>query len=268
MSKKSRSKRGKTRVNLNSLTRSIIEVFRDNPNKSFNYKQLARQLLVTEHTEKRIINEVLQNLKSSGQIQEIYTGKYKLRAGGVNITGKVDMSASGYGYVISDSIPEPVFVSQNNLHHALNGDTVKIYLFAARKSKGPEGEVIEIIERARDTFVGVVEVSSRFAFLSPDNRQMHYDIFIPIEKLKGVRDGQKAIARIVEWPRQAKNPFGEIIEVLGDQGDNETEMHAILAEFGLPYRFSPIFQKEQTTEVYPPSPLILKMPKIMTMPSR
>ncbi|HJX70521.1 MAG TPA: ribonuclease R [Bacteroidales bacterium] len=220
------------------MTKSIIEIFRDNPPKSFNYKQLARQLLITDYTEKRIIYEVLQNLKNSGHIQEIYTGKYKLKSRGANIIGKVEISASGYGYVVSDSVPEPVFISQNNLHHALNDDIVKIYLFATKKSRGPEGEVTEIIKRARDTFVGVVEVSSRFAFLSPDTRQMPYDIFIPVEKLKGARDGQKAIARIVEWPKHAKNPFGEIIEVLGNQGDNETEMHAILAEFGLPYRFS------------------------------
>lgn len=238
MSKKNKSNKGKSRKYFSVLRKDIIKIFSDHPRQTFNYKQLARQLQITEHTGKNIIHETLQKLKHSGHIQELYPGKYKLKSVGVNITGKVEMSSSGYGYVVSDSFSEPVFISQNNLHHALNGDTVIIYLFAAKKSRGPEGEVIEIIERARDTFVGVVEVSSRFAFLSPDNRQMPYDIFIPLEKLKGVKDGQKAIAKIVEWPKQAKNPFGEIIEVLGDQGDNETEMHAILAEFGLPYRFS------------------------------
>jgi len=220
------------------LTSNLIGVFRDNPRNTYNYKQLARQLLITDHSEKRVIIDALNKLKNSGYIQEIYPGKYKLKSAGANIVGKVEISASGYGYVVSDSVSEPVFVSQNNLHHALNGDTVKLYLFATKKSKGPEGEVIDIIERTRDTFVGVVELSSRFAFLSPDNRQMPYDIFIPLEKLKGVKDGQKAIAKIIEWPEQAKNPFGEIIEILGNQGENETEMHAILAEFGLPFRFS------------------------------
>jgi ribonuclease R len=237
-SRQKKSNRKQSGLNLNTISKSIIEIFKDNPQKSFNYKQLAGRLRITEHGDKKYILEALGNLKNSGYIKEIYAGKYKLKSVGANITGKVEMSSSGYGFVSSDSVAEPVFISQNNLHHALNGDTVKIYLFAAKKSRGPEGEVIEIIERARDTFVGVVEASSRFAFLSPDSRQMPYDIFIPIEKLKGVRDGQKAIAKIVEWPTHAKNPFGEIIEVLGNQGDNETEMHAILAEFGLPYRFS------------------------------
>ncbi|MFO7657553.1 MAG: ribonuclease R [Bacteroidales bacterium] len=225
-------------LNLKILNSNLMAVFRGNPKNTFNYKQLASQLLISDHSERKIILEALNNLKNSGQIQEVYPGKYKIKSSGAQITGKVEISASGYGYVVSDSIEEPVFVSQNNLHHALHGDIVKLFLFATKKSRGPEGEVVEIIEKAREYFVGVVEVSSRFAFLSPDNRQMPYDIFIPVEKLKGAKDGQKAIARIVEWPEKAKNPFGEIIEVLGNQGENETEMHAILAEFGLPYRFS------------------------------
>lgn len=237
-SKKNATGKRKSGSQHNSLKDNIITFFRDNPKKSYNYKQLARQFNITSNVAKKSVTEILKNLRNSGYIQEVYTGKYKLKQGGANITGKVEMAASGYGYVISDSLTEPVFISQNNLHHALNGDTVKIYLFATKKSRGPEGEVIEIINRARDTFVGVVEVSSRFAFLTSDSRQMPYDIFIPIEKLKGAKDGQKAVARIVEWPKHAKNPIGEITEVLGDQGNNETEMHAILAEFGLPYRFS------------------------------
>jgi len=236
--KNKRSNRRKSSLNIRILTQNIIQIFRNNPKKALNHKQLAGQLQITEPSGKKIVHEALKNLKKSGYIEELYPGKFKLRSVGANIIGKVEMSASGYGFITSDSVPEPVFISQDNLHHALNGDTVRIFLFAAKKSRGPEGEVIEIIKRARDTFVGVVEVSSRFAFLTPDSRQMPYDIFIPIEKLEGVRDGQKAIAKIIEWPKHAKNPFGEIIEVLGNQGDNETEMHAILAEFGLPYRFS------------------------------
>ncbi len=243
-SKQNTSKKKKAFKSLKDLTGQLIAVFRNYPKQTFNYKQLARELQITDYKEKNIINEALKNLKNSGYLQEVYTGKYKLRSTGANIIGKVEISASGYGYVISDTLSEPVFISQNNLHHALSGDTVKIYLFATKKSRGPEGEVVEIIKRARETFVGVVEVSSRFAFLSPDNRHMPYDIFIPIEKLNGVKDGQKAIAKIVEWPKNAKNPFGEIIEVLGNQGENETEMHAILAEFGLPYRFAPEVNSE------------------------
>ncbi len=225
---------GLKRKELNSR---LLEIFTSNPKKTFNYKQLAGHLLITGNVERRLITEVLNSLKSSGYIQEVYTGKYRLKPGTGQVTGKVDMAAAGYGFVVSDSFPEHIFVSQNNLNHALNGDTVKVNLYARRKSRGPEGEVTEIIERARETFVGVVEVSNRFAFLSSDSRHMPFDIFIPLEKLNGASDGQKAVARIVEWPKNTKNPFGEIIEVLGNQGDNDTEMHAILAEFGLPFKF-------------------------------
>ena len=126
----------------------------------------------------------------------------------------------------------------------LNGDTVKVLVYAHKKSKALEGEVVEIIERARETFVGTVEIAERFAFLVPDSRQMPFDLFIPLDKLNGAIKGQKAIARLTEWPRNAKNPFGEIIEVLGNQGENDTEMHAILAEFGLPYKFTEEVEEE------------------------
>lgn len=238
MSKRRKGKENNhSNLNKKALTNSIIEIFTKNPEKSYNYKQLSSQLLVTETSEKRLINEVLNNLKNSGYIQEIYPGKYKMKAGSGFVVGKVDMASAGYGFIVSESMTEHIFVSQNNLNHALNGDIVRVNLYAHKKSKGLEGEVIDIIERARDTFVGIVEVSKKFAFLSSDNRQMPFDIFIPVDKLKGAKDGQKAIARITDWPKNVKNPFGEIIEVLGDQGENDTEMHAILAEFGLPFRF-------------------------------
>jgi ribonuclease R len=125
-----------------------------------------------------------------------------------------------------------------NLNHALHGDKVKVYLFAKRKKSRPEGEVVEIVERARTTFVGVIEMSKNFAFLVPSGKQIPFDIFIPIRSLKGAKNGQKAVAKIVEWPSGTKNPIGEVVEVLGFPGLHETEMHAILAEFELPYRFS------------------------------
>ena len=115
---------------------------------------------------------------------------------------------------------------------------VKVYVYPARKRRNSyEGEVIQIIERARDSFVGIIEISKDFAFLLPDNRKMPYDLFIPLDKLNGAKNGEKAIARITDWPEKVKNPFGEVVEVLGQPGENETEMHSILAEFDLPYKF-------------------------------
>lgn len=242
MGKKSQNKpKG---INKKDLSNSILAVFSAHPKKAFNYKQLAGSLLITDSSEKRLITEILYELKNKDTIEEISTGRFRLKARGGMVIGTVDIARGGYGFVGSESFKEDIFVSQNNLNHALNGDTVKVWVYAQKKSKEYEGEVVEIIERARETFVGTVEIAERFAFLVPDTRHMPFDLFIPLDKLKGAKSGQKAIARLTEWPKNAKNPFGEIIEVLGNQGENDTEMHAILAEFGLPYAFNEEVEEE------------------------
>jgi ribonuclease R len=231
--------RGKSKgINKKELSNSMLAVFSNHPRKTFNYKQIAAQLLITDQAEKLLITEVLNELKEKEALEEIETGRYRLKERGGHVIGKVDMARGGYGYVVSETIKEDVFISQDNLNHALDGDTVKVMVYAHKKTRALEGEVVEILERARETFVGTIEVSDRYAFLTPDSRQMPFDMFIPLDKLNGAESGQKAIARLTDWPKRAKNPFGEIIEVLGNQGENETEMHAILAEFGLPFRFS------------------------------
>ncbi|MBN1144368.1 MAG: ribonuclease R [Bacteroidales bacterium] len=225
-------------ISKKELSNSILAVFSAHPKKAFNYKQLAGSLLITDSAEKRLITEIFYELKEKGTLDEPSTGKFRLKATGGTVIGTVDMARGGYGYVVSDTLKDDVFISQNNLNHALNGDTVKVLVYAHRKTKGLEGEVVEIMERARETFVGTVEMAGKFAFLVPDSRQMPFDLFIPLDKLNGARQGQKAIAKLTEWPRNAKNPFGEVVEILGNQGDNDTEMHAILAEFGLPFKFN------------------------------
>lgn len=154
------------------------------------------------------------------------------------ITGTVDMTRMGYGFIASDEIEDDVFVSANNLKTALHGDKVKVWLYAKRKGSRPEGEVVEIIERWRTSFVGTVEIMPSFAFLIPDNKNMPFDLFIPSAKLNGAKQGQKAVARVIDWDPKSKNPVAEIINVLGYPGLHETEMHAILAEFELPYHFT------------------------------
>jgi len=168
-------------------------------------------------------------------------GKEKYNPGSgerIYITGSVDMTRMGYGFISSDDMEDDVFVSARNLNTALHGDKVKVWLYARRKGARPEGEVVEIIERWRTTFVGTVEIMPNFAFLMPDNKNMPFDLYIPTSKLNGAKQGQKAVARVTEWNPKSKNPVAEIINVLGDPGLHSTEMHAILAEFELPYQFT------------------------------
>ena len=235
--KKKKYTENKDKMDNADLKNKIAGIFSRNPSRSYNYKQVASSLGIKDSSGKKKTENILKELKKENRLEEIQPGKYKLKSKTGFITGIVDMTAFGSAYVVSDELEDDVFISQANLHHALNGDKVKVYLFARRKNRRLEGEVVEVLERQRKTFVGVVEISGNFAFLVTDNRQMPYDIFIPFSKLNGAKNGQKAVAKITEWPGRVKNPFGEIIRVLGYPGEHETEMHAILAEFELPAAF-------------------------------
>jgi ribonuclease R len=230
-------KRNKKHLDRKAFTNQILGVFTRNPRKNFNYKQIARTLLIKKNDERSIIAEVLHELTIQDYLEELTPGKFRLRPTGREIIGKIEITQGGYGFVITEAIEEDVFVSQRNLNKALHGDMVKVLLYARKKEHKCEGEVLEILERGRDTFVGNIEINDRFAFFEADSKKMPYDLFIPLEKLNSATNGQKVVAKITDWPKKAKNPFGEIIEVLGNPGEHETEMHAILSEFGLPYDF-------------------------------
>jgi ribonuclease R len=201
-----------------------------------NYKQIATLLGIKDPETRILINVVLQELHDDGYLDQVARGKYKLKARSGLVVGIVDLQSQGFAYVNSDEIEQPILIPSRYLNHAMEGDKVRIRLFARRKKHEIEGEVTEIIERAKSVFVGTVETSRNFAFLIPSGKA-GFDIFIPLEKLKGAKNGQKAIAEIIEWPANAKNPIGQIKDVLGDAGNNDAEMHAILAEYELPYKF-------------------------------
>lgn len=234
MVKKKKNK--KLKFNKAGLKKAVLDIFYTNPKKTFNYRQLSSELYIRDMPTKKLIHVVLEELRDNENLEEIGRGKYKLRSKGGYVTGSVELTQQGFGFVISDEIDQDVFVSAANLKRAMHGDKVKVYLYARRKKHNPEGEVVEILERAKTTFVGTVEVSKFHAFLVPSGKSP-FDLFIPKEKLNGAKDGQKAIAKIIEWPERSKNPYAEIIEVLGNVGENDTEMHAILAEFDLPFKF-------------------------------
>lgn len=220
------------------LMRTIQDLFIFHSGRSFNYKQIAGLLGLNSKADRLLIQEVLSEMALLGTLSESIAGKYRLVVTPSHISGRVDMTASGSAYIVPDDGSSDVFVSQVNLNKALHGDKVEVAVFAHKKGRAPEGEVVKIVERKRDTFVGVVEISRSVAFLVTDARSTGgHDIYIPMNALNGAQHGQKAVARITDWPERAKNPIGEIVDVLGFAGDNQTEMHAILAEFGLPYNY-------------------------------
>lgn len=236
MSKKGKGKK-KSGITPESVKDQILSILSQNPKQAFNYKQIAKRLNISDPSEKQMISEILRNLKKQDLVKEVYQGKYGAKIVHAYVTGTVDMTRMGYGFITGEDIKDDIFVAARNLKTALHGDKVKVWLYARRKGARPEGEVVEIIERWRSSFVGTVELMPNFAFLMPDNKNMPFDLFIPLSKLNGAKQGQKAVARVIEWNPDSKNPVAEIIDVLGEPGLHETEMHAILAEFQLPYNF-------------------------------
>ena len=222
--------------NKKKLKNSIVTILYGDPGKTVNYKQISTWLGIKDLETRKLVNVVLQELHDDGYLEQIVRGKYKLKAKSGTVVGIVDLQPQGFAYVNSDEVERPILISSRNLNHAMAGDKVSVRLFATRKKHDLEGEIVEILERAKSVFVGTIQISRNFAFLIPSGK-VGFDIFIPIEKLNGAKNGQKAIAEIVEWPGNARSPIGEIKDVLGDAGNNDTEMHAILAEFELPYKF-------------------------------
>ncbi|MCJ7446408.1 MAG: ribonuclease R [Bacteroidales bacterium] len=239
MSKKKGRGGKKSGISREATTEQILTIISKSSQQGFNYKQISKKLNINDPSEKQMVSEILRELAKRGTVQEIYQGKYRTKAAPRGyITGTVDMTRMGYGFISSEEIEEDVFVSAKNLRTALHGDKVKVWLYAKKKGSRPEGEVVEIIERWRNSFVGTIEIMPNFAFLIPDNKNMPFDLFIPSSKLNGAKQGQKAVAKVIDWDPNSKNPVAEIINVLGYPGLHETEMHAILAEFELPYHFS------------------------------
>lgn len=237
MAKKRKSKNsGSTRVRKTELVRNIINIFNENPDKTFNYKQMSTLLDIKSESQRIFVNQLLYELLEEDFLVEISRGKFKANSRGGYVTGIIEREGVKT-YLLPDDGGERVFIPERKTNHALLNDKVKVFLYASRKGKGPEGEVTEVIKRAKDTFVGILEVSDNFAFLISDNRVMTTDVFIPKNKLNGGKNGQKAVVKLLEWQPNMKNPVGEVIDVLGEKGDNTAEMHAILAEFGLPYKY-------------------------------
>ena len=221
-----------------TFSEKILKILSKNANKPFNYKQIAA-VLELDDTKSR--NEIIKDLKilaAQKVIIESEPGKYLVKAVSQDYyEGRIDMTSRKTAYFICDDFEDDVFIPTNNLNHALDKDTVKVYVYNRRSGKKPEGEVIEVLERNKTEFVGVIDIQKNFAFVTTANAKMYTDIFIPKDKISDAEQGDVVIAKIEDWPKKADSPFGAVIKVLGKPGEHYTEIHAILAEYGLPYDF-------------------------------
>ena len=236
----------------NTFVKNVLDVFNGNPLSSFNYKQVAGRLGISDSASRDLVKGIIEKLEQNGDLVVSKRGKYQarqpkeqsLRGTSSYLTGTLDLKPTGKGYLITETKGEDIYIAAINTAHALNGDQVKVLLFPRRKGKKPEGQVVEIIKRNKTQVVGTLEVSKNFAFVVPDSQNMPVDLFIPISNLNGGKTGQKVIAKITEWPPQSENPFGEVLHVLGTPGNNDVEMKSILAEFEFPFSFSTKCEKE------------------------
>lgn len=238
MSRK-KKKRKPSHNKISNLTNTILNILRKERNKTFNYKQIAAKLGVNDASSRNQIIKKLAQLKAKQEIEEVERGKFKAVVTTEYHTGIFDASSRGAGYVICDDFDEDIFIASNNVNKALDGDEVELYVFKRRKRGKLEGEITQIIKRAKTQYVGVIQIHEKnnFAFVIPDSNKMSTDIFVPINKTKNAEDGDKVLVELLDWPEKADSPNGKVKEVLGKPGEHNTEIHAILAEYGLPYEF-------------------------------
>ena len=222
---------------IENLSQTILNILRKDHSQAFNYKQIAAKLQLDDPSSRNQIVKKLKDLQGKGTIQEIERGKYILTPSQNYYTGRVDIAGRGQGYIIVEDLEEDIYVKNQNLNKALNGDIVEVYVFKRKKGGKTEGEVTKIIERKRTEFVGTIQVQENFAFVEVSDYKMYTDIFVPKNKINGAKNGEKVLVAMEEWPEKADSPFGSVIKVLGMPGEHNTEIHSILAQYGLPYEF-------------------------------
>ena len=235
-------RKGSKRIKKEDMLASVVEFFNQDRKRAFNYKQVAHGVGATTTPQKQMVFQLLEGMAEQNFLIEVSPGKYKANSRGTEVIGRFERRVNGKNHVITDD-DESIFIAERNAMHAMDGDRVRVLVYAKRRGHDAEGEVVEIVEKTPQIFVGTLEVQKHFAFLLTDNKVLANDIFIPKTALKGGKTGDKAVVRITEWPDRARNPYGEVVDILGPAGENNTEIHAILAEFGLPYRYPEAVEK-------------------------
>lgn len=237
-----------------SFAKQIIKIFANNPFDSFNHKQVASRVGAHDKAARQLVLTTIQELAEAKiLVEDDNKGKYKINPKNINddllpanyVVGTIDMKQGGKAYVIpKDADREDIQIAPGNTRHALHGDTVKVLMFPQRKMHKPEGQVVEILQRAKTRFVGVIQLQERFAFLVSSSRTMQVDIFIPLNDLGGAEDGEKVLVEMTDWPERMNNPVGKVVKRLGKPGDNNVEMQSILAEYDFPLEFPAEAERE------------------------
>ncbi|WP_296315397.1 ribonuclease R [Winogradskyella sp. UBA3174] len=224
---------------ISNLTNTILSILKKDRNQTFNYKQIATKLNVNDSSSRNQIIKTLAKLKVAGDIEEVDRGKFKVIVTTEYHTGILDLGAKGNGYIICDDFEDDIFIASNNINKALNGDEVEFHAYKRRHRGKQEGEITNIIKRAKTEYVGTIQIHDKknFAFVVPDSPKMYKDIFVPINKINKAEDGDKVLVSLEDWPDRADSPNGSVIKVLGKPGEHSTEIHSILAEYGLPLEF-------------------------------
>jgi len=220
------------------LRKEVFGVFEQNAKKPLNHKQVAAALGIADSGVRTLIFELLNEAKEEGKLKEIERGKFVLaNAPSSTIEGIIDINRYGRGFVTVDGYDNDIEIPKGKTGFAFQGDTVEITFNP--KSRKPSGKVVRVVERMRKAYVGVLEVNKKHAFLLPSDRKIHVDFFVPLSELNGAQNGDKVVVELLHWDRPENNPNGKVIKVLGKPGEHQTEIHAIIAEFGLPYEFPP-----------------------------
>jgi ribonuclease R len=228
---------GSERMKKEGMLHTVVELFHREPKAIYNYKQVSKLIGAEGQVQKLQVLEILYALVEDDILVETDSGRFRYNSLGTIAVGTFQRRSNGNNAFIPEDGGTSIRVAERNSRHAMDGDRVRVQLFARRKGADPEAEVLEILESKDRTYIGTLQISHDYAFLVTENKTLANDIFIPKGNLKGGKTGDKAVVRIMEWPENAKNPIGEIVDILGVAGNNNTEMHAILAEFGLPYKY-------------------------------
>ncbi len=226
------------------LFEEVLDFLKHNDTKTFNYKQLGAAMEINTDQERLELIEVLEGLKKEGFVVEKEVGKYQAKSSKQYLTGTIDFTSQGSAFVVIGETENDVYIPQRKSRDAFQGDLVKIALLPKRGGKRKEGEVVEVIKRARTEFVGTIKVTPKFSFVIPDSNKIHVDFFIPPGETRDAKDGQKVQIQFKEWNAGEPNPVGRVMEVFGFPGLHKTEMHAIMAEYGLPEHFPEAVEKE------------------------